>query len=99
MFLLFLFFFLSLLEILEVLEFLEILELLELLVLTEESVDIKREADAPCGARCHRRAVVVCIRLIVEEVIDCGIDVYAAGYVLLKHQLPDCVALVHIGAT
>ena len=47
-----------------------------------------------CG---ERRRIVIRLRLVIEEVVDGGIETDAAPEVVLKHQLPDGIALIDIG--
>ena len=62
-------------------------------------IKIYRQSYGEGGARGQRRAVVVVPGLIVEDVVDGGIDVDASPQVVLQHQPPDGVALVHVAAS
>ena len=62
-----------------------------------KGIHIEGEADAEGGAGGERRAIVVRLRLVVEEVVDGGGEADAAPEVVLEHEAPDGVALIDVG--
>ena len=61
-------------------------------------VQVNRQTYGEGCASGERRAIVIGLGLVIEEVVNGGVEGEATPDVLLQHQSPDGVALVHIGA-
>ena len=61
-------------------------------------IHINRQAYAERGACCQRRTIVIGLRFEVEEVVNGRVEMEATPDMVLQHEFPDGIALIHISA-
>jgi hypothetical protein len=66
---------------------------------SDHFIQIDRQPDAEGYSCGERRRIVVPLRLVVEEVVDGGVEMDTTPEMMLKHEAPDGVTLIDIGAT
>ena len=59
-------------------------------------IQVNGEANAEGSPFRQGRTIIISLGLVIEEVVDGGVDVHAPPNMVLKHEFPDGVALVHI---